>query len=74
MQNNSTSGKTPGKKKKDRMEPNHNPADEGLDHNILKGNEEDYEDSYLDKQEAHGSRGVDNEDTTDIDDEGEPQE
>jgi hypothetical protein len=57
----------PGKKKKNPNAQDHNPADEGLDHNLLKGGDEDYEDSYLDKQEARGTRGIDNEETTDTD-------
>lgn len=45
-------------------DPGHNPADTGVDHNLREGGEEDLNNSYLDKQEARGRRGVDNEDDT----------
>jgi hypothetical protein len=56
----------PKKKKKDEdiKIPAHNPADEGVDHNAREGGEKDLQNSYLDKQESHGGRGVDNEDST----------
>ncbi len=41
-----------------------NPADHGVDHNISRGTEKDLEDSYIQKQEANGDRGTDNEDDT----------
>ncbi len=40
----------------------HNPADEGLDHNLVRGTGEDLDESYIDKQEARYKRGEDNED------------
>ena len=43
----------------------HNPADEGLDHNVRSGTEKDLNESYIQKQESNGGRGVDNEESTD---------
>ena len=42
--------------------PVHNPADEGLVHDLIRGTEEDLDESYIDKQEARYTRGEDNED------------
>lgn len=53
--------KRTGKRKKKK---NHNPADEGLDHNLRYGDERDLKASYLMKQESAANRGVDNEDDT----------
>lgn len=57
--------KTPKKKLKDTQLPEpHNPADEGLDHNLRYGDERDLEQSYIRKQETEEGRGIDNEDET----------
>ncbi len=58
---------TTGKKNQKKLKENHNPADEGLDHNVFYGDERDLEESYLLKQEAMNRRGVDNEEDAEDD-------
>ena len=59
----------PQKKKKTEQQiplpPPHNPADEGVDHNVSRGTEQDLKDTYIQKQETNDGRGVDNEESTD---------
>ena len=41
-----------------------NPADHGVDHNVLQGIEKDVKESPIQKQESRPGRGSDNEDSS----------